>query len=200
MKTAKASKLWLLVPLISLTINFRKFLQKYIIFKNIFEVLAVLFSSKAPPSKCINELYSDEGYCLDDVVYYMMYPVVDCFNIFSGVVILITFDLGDKPSVQFGAFLSPITLALNGFRISDMIKSNSSITNNLKTMGAFQRELKSGNVLAWTYLAVFSISAVWIQQWLFISRDGPHQISRDQKNRQAIRRKSSSQVYSSCSQ
>ena len=128
-----------------------------------------------------------------------MYPVVDCFNIFSGVVILITFDLGDKPSVHFGAFLSPITLALNGLRISDMLKSKSS-AKSLKTMGEFHNHLKSGDVLAWTYLAVFWIAAVFIQQLLFIIRDGPRQISRDQKTRQAIRRKSSNHEYTHVSQ
>ena len=163
-------------------------------------MLAIWFSSKAPVSKCANGLYSDESYCLDDAGFYMIYPVVDCANIFFGVVILITFDLGDKPSVHFGAFFSPIALGLNGFRISDMLNSESRTINNLTSFGEFHKNLQSGDVLAWSYLAVFWIAAVFIQQWLFIIRDDPRYITRDRKNRKAIRRASSSHVYTSCSE
>ena len=130
----------------------------------------------------------------------MIYPVVDCANIFFAVVILITFDLGDKPSVYFGAFFSPISLALNGFRISDMLNSESATKNSLTTLAEFYTSLQSGDVLAWSYLAVFWIAAVFMQQWLFIIRDDPRYITRDQKYRKAIRRGTSSQIYTSCSE
>jgi len=81
-----------------------------------------------------------------------------------------------------------------------MLNSETATKNSLKTLSEFHTSLQSGDVLAWSYLAVFWIAAVFMQQWLLIIRDDPRYITRDQKYRKAIRRGTSSQIYTSCSE
>ena len=87
----------------------------------------------------------------------MLYEIVDCLNIFSGIVSLITFDLGDKPSIIFGCVLASISLAFNGLRAVDLLKNDHVKTNRLQNIGDFHTNILKGDLISWTYLTI-----IWI--------------------------------------